>query len=81
MKILIFCVVLCVSLSYGKNASDDNKKADDTKIYKRLIPADVLRGITINNNYYKRYLKLRRLNFKELIIEYNPTSYCSVYII
>lgn len=45
MKIFLVCAVLCFTISHCKESGSDEKKASDgIKIYKRLIPADVLRG-------------------------------------
>lgn len=47
MKIFMICAVLCFTISHCKETATDDKKTPDgngIKIYKRLIPADVLRG-------------------------------------
>jgi hypothetical protein len=59
MKFLILIsavALLCV-------AAQDDKK-EDIKVYKRLIPADILRG-TYCNEYFARTEKVRKCGIKQ----------------
>lgn len=47
MKSILFGLVLSVALLYSQAQEDAKPKEGEIKIYKRLIPADVLRGESI----------------------------------
>lgn len=57
MKSLLFGLLFCfVVLAHAdEDAKADNKKADEIKVFKRLIPADVLRGKWTQHPKIDRY--------------------------
>jgi hypothetical protein len=54
MKSMIFGFVLCAVVLCSQAQEDAKPKEGEIKIYKRLIPADVLRGKIKNSGHVRR---------------------------
>ena len=55
MKSILFGLLFSAALLYASAQEEPKPKDSDIKIYKRLIPADVLRGEFIDSSHVLRF--------------------------